>query len=180
MTAWIVRTKCLMMMSEHRRSTLEDARQPRQYKISVCTRNNLLVLKSESPLLAQSRAETFDFPLRESSNHALSNTTDFGANLVKRIWEKVSGATNVRLLLYEATANLGGFYEPRKTLEQMEEILKSICNDAWLSPTITTETIPFLSHETTRAVPYTHPFGRLPLRLHEQRQRGRKRLVLVR
>lgn len=168
-----------MMMSEQRRSTLNDVvkiHQPRKYKLSIYEKGNVLTLKSESPLLENSRMESFDFPLRESSNPALNKASGFGSALVKRVEERVVGATNITLQLYEATVTLDGIYNQSVALEQMEKVIQGLCNDAWLEPTITTELRPKVRKNESGG-DYVHPFGKLSLRLHEQRQRGQRKII---
>lgn len=132
----------------------------------------MLTLKSESPLLRDSRMESFDFPLRDSSGYALAKATGFGGNLVKRVEEQVAGATSVQLQLYQATVTLDGIYGPSEALEQMEKVIRSLCSDAWLEPTITTKLHSWASKDE-----YVHSFGKLSLRLHQVRQRGRRKLI---
>lgn len=151
--------------------------QARQYKLYIFENGNVLTLKSESPLLYDSRMERFDFPLRTSSGPALAKTTDFGGNLVKRAEEQVSGAINIQLQLYQATVTLDGIYHQSTALEQMEKVIRDLCNDAWLEPTITTELLPWKRKNDRGDEKNLHPFGRLPLRLHEVRQRGRRKLI---
>ncbi len=151
--------------------------QSRKYKLLIFENGNVLTLKSESPLLHDSRMERFDFPLRASSGPALGKTTDFGGNLVMRVEEQVSGATNIQLQLYQATVTLDGIYDQSEALRQMEKVIHDLCNDAWLEPTITTELIPWERKNERGDEKNLHPFGKLPLRLHEVRQRGRRKLV---
>lgn len=179
MMSWLVRTKNQMMMSEQRRSTLNDVvtiPQTRKFEISIFEDGNVLTVKSESPLLDASRMESFDYPLRQSSGPALTKTTSFGGHLVTRTERGVAGATNIQLQLYQATVVLGGIYGHSEALKQMEEVVRSLCNDAWIEPNITT-----ILHASTRKKDvdkeYVHPFGRLCIRLHEVRQRGRRKLV---
>lgn len=143
----------------------------REYKISIFDSGNVLILRSESPLLDDSRMENFDFPLRESSGRALGKATDFGGHLVTRVAEQISGTTSVQLQLYQATVTLGGIYDPANALKQMEQIIRDLCNDAWLAPTITTQL-----HSTKKKEDYVHPFGKLSLRLYEQRQHNRRKM----
>jgi len=159
-------------MSEHRRSTLNEAKQDskcRKYQLIIYDKGNVLTLKSDSPLLSSSRMESFDFPLRESSGKALGKTTDFGGNLVRCVTEKVSGATRISVQLYQAVIELGGIFDQEMVLVEMKLVLEKLCDDACIEPVIEVEIRKQQSKESG------HPFGPLPLRLHAQRQRIRRK-----
>lgn len=167
-------------MSEQRRSTLNDEtklRYPRRYNLTIYEGGNLLTVISESPLLSDSRGETFDFPLRTSSGMALKKATDFGAHLVERVAEGVCGATRVQLQLYRASVELGGIFEPATALVEMQRVIRSLCNDAWIEPVFKIQLIPLESSSSQQreAKVTVHPFGSLSHRLREQSQRNRPR-----
>ncbi len=98
--------------------------------------HRVVTIKSEIPLLFDPETESMDFPWDEFPDLDLRGTTDFGGNFVRRIAMQVPGVLNLQVRPYWMTILLDEASSQIHTTVQVDEILKGLCNDAWIEPTI--------------------------------------------